>query len=158
MIDKDGFRANVGMIVTNGRGQLLWAHRLGSHNAWQFPQGGILADEQPLEAMYRELKEELGIERSDVTVITESQRWLRYRLPIRFQRRFEEIKCIGQKQKWFLLELIGEESVIRLDLCEQPEFDQWHWVNYWFPLQQVIFFKRAVYRRVLEEFAPLANK
>ena len=157
MIDKEGFRSNVGIIVMNRQGQLLWARRCGSQNAWQFPQGGVSDNEEPLEAMYRELKEELGVDRSDVKLAAESKRWLRYRLPQRFQRRDEANRCVGQKQKWFLLELVGDDTCVKLDASDHPEFDQWRWVNYWYPLQQVIFFKRYVYRQVLEEFVEFAK-
>lgn len=153
VIDKEGFRANVGIIVMNQRGQLLWARRFGAQNAWQFPQGGVRENELPIDAMYRELKEELGVDREGVRLIAESKQWLRYRLPQRFLRRDDQQRCIGQKQKWFLLELISDEASVKLDACDHPEFDRWRWVNYWFPLQQVIFFKRYVYRQVLEEFA-----
>lgn len=152
MIDSEGFRANVGIIVTNRKGQLLWAKRFGSHDAWQFPQGGINDDETPVEAMYRELKEELGMDASDVSILAESQGWLRYRLPMRFQRGEGTQRCVGQKQKWFLLELISDESAVKLDACDHPEFDGWRWVSYWFPLKQVIYFKRSVYRQALQEF------
>ena len=155
VIDKEGFRANVGIIVTNSKGQLLWARRCNSQHAWQFPQGGISENETPLDAMYRELKEELGLDREVVKLLAESRRWLRYRLPKRFQRhdtQSDSPKCIGQKQKWFLLELMGDDACVKLDVCDHPEFDTWKWVSYWFPLKQVIFFKRSVYRRALEEF------
>ena len=158
MINQDGFRANVGIIVTDGKGQLLWARRFGSQNAWQFPQGGISDNETPIEAMYRELKEELGMDAKDVNVIAESKEWLRYRLPIRFQRHDDLQRCVGQKQKWFLLRLISDDSVVKLDLSDHPEFDLWKWVDYWRPLKQVIFFKRYVYRIVLQEFFPLVQK
>lgn len=153
VIDSEGFRANVGIIVTNRKGQLLWAKRFGSHDAWQFPQGGVDDHETPLEAMYRELKEELGMNPSDVSVLAESKDWLRYRLPVRFQRTDESgVRCIGQKQKWFLLELLSDESAVKLDASSHPEFDGWRWVSYWFPLKQVIYFKRSVYRQALQEF------
>lgn len=152
MIDQDGFRENVGIVVANTQGQLLWARRFGSKNAWQFPQGGVHENETPLDAMYRELEEELGMTSKDVRVLAESKYWIRYRLPKRYQRRDDPQGCIGQKQKWFLLELIGDDQCVKLDACAEPEFDTWRWVDYWFPLKQVIFFKRNVYRKVLQEF------
>ena len=105
--------------------------------------------------MYRELQEELGIARSEVKVIAESRRWLKYRLPPRFQRKEDDLgaRCIGQNQKWFLLELIGGDDCVRLDACDHPEFDDWRWVSYWYPIRQVIYFKRYVYRQALEEFS-----
>src|SRR3989338_2118080 len=149
VIDSDGFRANVGIIVTNGKRRLLWARRVGSVNAWQFPQGGINDNETLVDAMYRELKEELGLDIADVILIAETKEWLKYRLPERFQRNDnnsdETQHCIGQKQKWFLLEL-KKEAQVKLDFSEHPEFDSWRWVSYWFPLQQVIFFKKDVYK------------
>ncbi|MCX7120644.1 MAG: RNA pyrophosphohydrolase [Gammaproteobacteria bacterium] len=161
MIDKEGFRANVGIIVANREGKLLWARRCNSQSAWQFPQGGINDDETPVDAMYRELKEELGLNRDHVKLLAESRGWLRYRLPQRFQRNDRNInvqRCIGQKQKWFLLALISDDSAVKLDDCPHPEFDLWKWVDYWFPLKQVIFFKRYVYRQALEEFLPFLKR
>jgi len=158
VIDSEGFRANVGIIVTNGKGQLLWARRRGSQNAWQFPQGGISENEIPVEAMYRELTEELGLVADDVKILAETKNWLRYRLPVRFQRHDDLQKCVGQKQKWFLLQLIGDDARVKLDICDHPEFDTWRWVSYWFPLKQVIFFKRYVYRQALEEFLKFMPK
>jgi putative (di)nucleoside polyphosphate hydrolase len=152
VIDQDGFRSNVGIIVVNAKGKVLWAKRAGSQNAWQFPQGGVRQNEAPIDAMYRELKEELGLEPAHVTVLAESKQWLRYRLPVRFQRQQDPQRCVGQKQKWFLLQLIAEDSSIKLDASEHPEFDGWKWVDYWLPLKQVIFFKSHVYRKVLQEF------
>ena len=155
MIDENGFRSNVGIIVANAFGDLLWARRVGSQNAWQFPQGGVDDNETPAQAMFRELKEELGVESSHVKILGESKEWLHYRLPTKFQRLDDPDRCIGQKQKWFLLRLISADSAIQLDHCDKPEFDEWKWVSYWFPLKQVIFFKRAVYVKALREFAPL---
>lgn len=158
MIDQDGFRSNVGIIVVNADGKVLWAKRTGSQNAWQFPQGGIRQNEAPIDAMYRELKEELGLDPAHVTVLAESRQWLRYRLPVRFQRQHDTQRCVGQKQKWFLLQLVTEDGSIKLDASTHPEFDLWKWVDYWLPLKQVIFFKSPVYRKVLQEFESLLPK
>lgn len=152
MLDKYGFRSNVGIIVINSDKKVLWAKRAGSLNAWQFPQGGVYAGESPVEAMYRELKEELGLMPEHVQVLAESRHWLRYRLPYRFQRTGEAERCIGQKQKWFLLKLIADDHCIKLDATEHPEFDAWKWVDYWLPMKEVIFFKSHVYRKILQEF------
>ena len=154
MIDSDGFRPNVGIILSNGRTEVLWARRTGQE-AWQFPQGGIKVHETPEEAMFRELFEELGLRSEHVEVIGSTRGWLRYTLPRRYMRRGSNPVCIGQKQIWFLLRLLGNDSSVRLDLSEKPEFDHWKWVNYWRPSREVIFFKRHVYRRALKELAPL---
>jgi len=154
VIDLDGYRANVGIILSNREGKLLWARRIGQ-DAWQFPQGGIRIDEAPEEAMYRELREEIGLESSDVVVLGHTRDWLRYRLPKHLIRRRSRPLCIGQKQVWYLLYLVGDDSRVRLDSTEQPEFDQWCWVDFWSPLDGVVSFKRNVYRSALEEFAEL---
>lgn len=154
MIDEEGFRPNVGIIVANKVGDLLWARRI-RQNAWQFPQGGIMPEETPEEALYRELYEELGLKQEDVAMIGCTRGWLHYRLPDRHVRRHVSPLCIGQKQKWFLLRLIGSEENVRFDRTSSPEFDRFRWVHYWYPLKQIIAFKRHVYRRALEELAPL---
>ncbi len=156
MIDSDGFRPNVGIIVTNQENQVLWARRI-RQNAWQFPQGGIRRNEAPEQAMYRELGEEIGLRPEHVQIIGYTRGWLRYRLPEKMLRRNCSPLCIGQKQKWYLLRLTGGESAVRLDLGEKPEFDQWCWVDYWRPIQDVVFFKQQVYRHALEELAPLLS-
>ena len=155
MIDPDGYRPNVGIILSNDVGRVLWARRVGQE-AWQFPQGGIRSDETPEEAMFRELNEEVGLSPEHVEVIGSTRGWLRYQLPKRFVRRNCRPICIGQKQVWFLLRVSDAgESHVRLDCGDKPEFDCWRWVDYWQPLREVVFFKRDVYRRALSELAPL---
>lgn len=105
--------------------------------------------------MYRELREEIGLVPEDVELIGSTREWLRYRLPKRFIRRHSRPVCIGQKQRWFLLRLLSSENQVRLDLTDAPEFDDWRWVDYWRPLDEIVFFKRRVYERALEELAPL---
>ncbi|ULX57369.1 RNA pyrophosphohydrolase [Ectothiorhodosinus mongolicus] len=154
VIDPDGFRPNVGIILCNQQGQLFWAKRLGQR-AWQFPQGGIHRNESPEQAMFRELTEETGLQAEHVEVMGCTREWLRYRLPKHLIRRHSNPVCIGQKQVWFLLRLVGSEANVRLTAAPVPEFDDWRWVDYWHPLQEVIFFKRQVYQQALEELAPL---
>lgn len=153
MIDSEGFRPNVGIILANQCGQVLWAKRIGQ-DAWQFPQGGINVDETPEQAMYRELYEEVGLQPGDVRVLACTRGWLRYRLPRRLMRKDSRPLCIGQKQKWFLLELLSPDEQVKVDLSESPEFDDWRWVSYWFPVGRVVAFKRDVYRRAMKELAP----
>lgn len=152
MIDSDGFRPNVGIIISNERGQLLWAKRLGQ-DAWQFPQGGIQKHESAEQALFRELHEEVGLEPEDVEVIACTNDWLHYRLPQHLIRQHSYPVCIGQKQKWFMLKLIGNVNKIKLNKHQdvKPEFDHWKWVSYWYPLRQVVPFKRDVYKKALEE-------
>ncbi len=154
MIDAEGFRPNVGIIISNAQGQVLWARRVGGQDAWQFPQGGIQRDEKPEAALYRELHEEVGLRQDDVRIIASTRHWLRYRLPKHLLRHQSTPLCIGQKQKWYLLQLTAEEQKVSLTQCDKAEFDHWRWVSYWYPLNQVIAFKRDVYRRALKELAP----
>jgi putative (di)nucleoside polyphosphate hydrolase len=153
VIDSDGFRPNVGIMLANDQGQLLWARRVGGHDAWQFPQGGISAGESPEQALYRELHEEVGLSPDAVEILGTTRGWLRYRLPRHFIREGQKPLCIGQKQKWFLLRLLAADAAVQLDLNDKPEFDHWQWVSYWYPLNQVISFKREVYRRAMKELA-----
>ncbi len=154
VIDAQGFRPNVGIIIADARGQVLWGRRIGGRDSWQFPQGGIHAGESPEQAMFRELDEEVGLAPEHVKIIGRTKGWLRYRLPSRYIRRNEQPVCIGQKQRWFLLRLEAEESAIRLDAHDDPEFDHWRWVNYWYPVTAVVDFKRQVYREALAELLP----
>jgi len=154
VIDSDGYRPNVGIILTNSDGRLLWARRI-RQDAWQFPQGGIRAKESPEQAMYRELGEEIGLQPQHVNVLGATRGWLRYRLPERFIRRHQKPVCVGQKQVWFMLRLVSQDSYVRLDLSDKPEFDNWRWVDYWRPLDEVVSFKRTVYKKALNELAPL---
>lgn len=156
MIDADGFRPNVGIVLCNAEGQLLWAKRIGQQ-AWQFPQGGIQRGERPEDALFRELNEELGLGPADVQILGVTSGWLRYRLPARYLRRSRGRVCIGQKQKWFALRLLADDGAIRFDACDKPEFDGWRWVDYWLPLDEVVDFKREVYHAALRELAPLLS-
>lgn len=158
MVDENGFRPNVGIIIANSNGAVLWAKRVGMNDAWQFPQGGIKAKETPEQALYRELREEVGLSPDDVRVLGCTRDWLHYRLPPRLVRHNVKPLCVGQKQKWFLLQLMSNDKKIKLDNSKTPEFDTWAWVSYWYPLNQVVSFKREVYRRAMKELAPkLAN-
>ena len=154
MIDKDGFRPNVGIILCNNEKQVLWAQRT-QHDSWQFPQGGIKLEETPEQAVYRELMEEVGLAPEHVEILGVTQGWLRYRLPKRYLRFGNKPLCIGQKQRWFLLQLVAEEKNVCLDQDEKPEFDDWRWVDYWMPAKEIVFFKRRVYEKALHELAPL---
>lgn len=156
IIDDEGFRLNVGIIIASAEGRLFWGRRMGPKDAWQFPQGGMDEGETPEEAMYRELHEEVGLAPEDVEIVAVTKGWLRYRLPRRFVRRDRHRKnrCIGQRQKWFLLKLVSDESQINLEHSGHPEFRGWRWVNYWYPIRKVVSFKRHVYLRALKELSP----
>jgi len=151
VIDCDGFRPNVGIVVCNADDQVLWGRRINGRDSWQFPQGGMNRDETPEAAMYRELEEEVGLRPESVEVLGRTQGWLHYRLPKRFIRHSERPVCIGQKQIWFLLRLTADDSAIALDAHDDPEFDHWRWVSYWYPVTAVVDFKQAVYRQALTQ-------
>ncbi|UTW48186.1 RNA pyrophosphohydrolase [Bacterioplanoides sp. SCSIO 12839] len=157
MIDEQGYRPNVGIILCNDKGQVLWARRIGQ-DAWQFPQGGIKKGESPEKALYRELTEEVGLTKEDVQIMGCTRGWLRYRLPRRMIRHDSHPVCVGQKQKWYLLKLTADDSKINVRLGDKPEFDGWRWVSYWFPLGKVVAFKRDVYRRAMSELSPRIAK
>ena len=152
VIDVHGYRSNVGIILTDGNKRLFWGKRLGQ-NAWQFPQGGVMPKESIQDALFRELNEEVGLCPNDVKIIAESKGWVHYRLPARFIRHNIDPLCIGQKQRWFLLQLEASEDRIDFTQSATPEFEAWMWVSYWYPLRYVVSFKREVYRTVLKEFS-----
>lgn len=155
MIDQDGYRANVAIVLLNEQNQVLWCRRVGGQDAWQFPQGGMQRDESELDAMHRELQEEVGLLPHQIDVIGRTQDWLRYDLPDSFVRKRQSPVCIGQKQIWFLLKLTADESAINLNATTPAEFDDWRWVAYDEPSTQVVDFKQAVYQKALAELKPL---
>jgi putative (di)nucleoside polyphosphate hydrolase len=162
----DGYRPNVGIVLCNRHGKVFWARRT-THDGWQFPQGGMKRDETPQQAMYRELWEETGLAREHVKVVGHTSSWLHYDLPARFLRPRSnrnrsnrlrghraaprKVSFRGQKQLWFLLELVQDDSVVKLDRAGTPEFDQWMWVDYWQVLDEIVEFKRNVYKQALQE-------
>ena len=157
MLDREGYRPNVGIVLLNSRNEVFWGKRVGQHS-WQFPQGGIQHGESPEQAMYRELQEEVGLLPEHVQIIGRTRDWLRYDVPEEYVRRQHATRVHraayrGQKQIWFLLRLVGLDSDIQLRASEHPEFDAWRWVPFWIQLDAVIGFKREVYQLALSELA-----
>jgi putative (di)nucleoside polyphosphate hydrolase len=152
MLDKEGYRPNVGIILTNARKQVFWGKRIREHS-WQFPQGGIKHGESPEQAMYRELQEEIGLLPEHVKILGRTRNWLRYTVPDHWVRRDWRGNYKGQKQIWYLLKLVGRDADISLRATDHPEFDAWRWNDYWVPLEHVIEFKRDVYKEALNELA-----
>ena len=152
MLDRDGFRPNVGIILLNQKSQVFWGKRIRTHS-WQFPQGGIDRGENPEQAMFRELHEEVGLHPHHVQVLARTRDWLRYEVPDRYIRRDARGHYKGQKQIWFLLQLIGHDWDLNLRATDHPEFDAWRWNDYWVPLDVVVEFKRGVYEMALNELA-----
>ena len=155
LIDSDGFRANVGILLMDAAGEVFLGRRAGGRG-WQFPQGGMRVGESLEQALFRELNEEIGLEESDVELLGHTARWLRYRLPARYVRRNQRPLCIGQKQRWFLLRLRREPVTFDFRRTDEPEFDDGRWAGFWEPVREVIYFKRPVYRRALCELAAIA--
>ncbi len=153
MIDSEGYRASVGIVVAQGNGDVLWAKRVQAGDSWQFPQGGIDEGESVTDAMFRELYEEVGLQQQQVTIVAQTRTWLRYRIPDHLVRKHPKNRCIGQKQRWFLVRLDCSPEKIRFDCGDKPEFSEWRWVSYWYPVNQVVAFKRTVYRRALRELS-----
>ncbi len=152
MLDRDGFRPNVGIVLLNQKNQVFWGKRIRTHS-WQFPQGGIDRGETPEQAMIRELHEEIGLQREHVRIVARTRDWLRYEVPDRFIRRDSRGFYKGQKQIWFLLQLVGHDWDLNLRATDHPEFDAWRWNDYWVPLDAVVEFKREVYVTALTELA-----
>lgn len=157
VIDRAGYRLNVGIILMNASGRVFWGRRHG-HDSWQFPQGGLMTGETAKDAMYRELHEEIGLDKNDIEILGATRRWLKYRLPKQYLRHGSDPLVIGQKQKWYLLKLITNEQKIRLDLSNSPEFDSWRWVDYDEPANHVIYFKKQVYLQALKELKQFIKK
>jgi putative (di)nucleoside polyphosphate hydrolase len=150
MLDRDGYRPNVAIVIVNAKNQVFWGKRIREHS-WQFPQGGINPGETPEGAMYRELLEEVGLTAEHVRVLGRTRDWMRYDVPQHWIKREWRGSYRGQKQIWYLLRLTGRDSDMNLRASEKPEFDAWRWHDYWVPLDAVIDFKREVYRQALIE-------
>ena len=157
MLDREGFRPNVGIILLNHRNQVFWGKRIRTHS-WQFPQGGIKHGESPEQAMFRELHEEVGLLPEHVRIVARTRDWLRYEVPQHFIRKDARGHYKGQKQIWFLLQLMGRDCDMNLRASTHPEFDAWRWHEYWVPLETVIEFKRDVYQLALSELARFLPK
>ena len=155
MLDQNGYRPCVGIILLNQDNKVFWAKRI-RRSGWQFPQGGIRNKETPLEAMYRELKEEIGLNEDHVSMIARTKCWLHYDVPEDMRKpkrndRWANFK--GQKQIWFLLRMLDQDYHINLKSTSLPEFDDWRWADYWSVSSEVIGFKQNVYEKALTELS-----
>src|SRR5258706_13276026 len=130
MIDRDGYRPNVAIVLINGRNQVFWGKR-GKEHAWQFPQGGINPGETPEQAMYRELQEETGLEPQHVRILGRTRDWLHYNVPTHWVKRERRGTYRGQKQNWFLLRLVWRECGIRLLAHSHPHVHAGRWSTFW---------------------------
>ena len=146
------YRSNVGIMMVNEKGYVFVGQRLDNNqNAWQMPQGGIDAGEDPETAAYRELLEETGVKKQDVRFVASSSQWLSYDLPEDLIPILWNGKFRGQKQKWFLFKFLGEDGDINI-ATEHPEFSKWKWISKENLLKEIVPFKKSVYENVLKEF------
>jgi putative (di)nucleoside polyphosphate hydrolase len=142
------FRAGVGMLIQNEHGLVLAAERSAIPGAWQAPQGGLRPNEEPIEAARRELREETGIDWSDVDVIAEHPEWLGYELPADAR---SEKTARGQTHKWFLLRFHGDHVPRSRD--EQREFRDWRWIPMATLIDETWAVRQPIYRRLAESWA-----
>jgi putative (di)nucleoside polyphosphate hydrolase len=151
------YRLNVGAVLFNRQGLVLVARRANYANAegapggWQLPQGGIDAHEDPRQAIFRELAEEIGT--GNAEIIGEYPDWLNYDLPEGLIGKAFKGKYRGQRQRWFALRYLGEDSEIRLDLDPHPEFDAWRWTELAELPALAVSFKRPIYEVLARDFA-----
>ena len=110
---------------------------------------------KPETIKYRELYEKVGVQKKDVMILGKTKNWLKYDLPKKYQRKTNNRLCVGQKQIWFLLRLVSDDSSINLRRSSKPEFDFWEWAPSKKPLEMVIEFKKDVYIKALEELMPI---
>lgn len=146
------YRFGVGMMLFNRDGNIFMAQRIDTRaEAWQMPQGGIDEGEDARAAAMRELEEEIGT--TNAEIIAESAEWYVYDLPEELASKLWGGKYRGQKQKWFLLRFLGEDTEINLATAH-PEFHSWQWVDVAEVLKLIVPFKRTMYEAIVAEFMP----
>ncbi|MEQ8355306.1 MAG: RNA pyrophosphohydrolase [Kiloniellaceae bacterium] len=158
-IEKLPYRPCVGMLLLNAEGRVFVGRRIDSakeaDNIWQMPQGGIDKGETPVQAVLRELEEEIGTNKA--VIVAESRQWLRYDLPPHLVGKIWKGRYRGQDQRWFALRFLGVDADINL-ATKHPEFDAWQWVDLEDLPQMVIPFKRDTYLAVVAEFRELLGR
>lgn len=152
--NNEQYRLGVGMILARSEQRVFAGRRIKNRNreSWQLPQGGIDPNEDIEQAMWRELWEEVGVVESKARIVAISD-WLTYDIPPEFRRQLWQGRYIGQRQKWFLLEFIGEDQAISLNNPGVlPEFDAWKWVPFAHIDAMTVHFKRPLYRTLQKIF------
>lgn len=147
------YRSGVGIMLINKNKHIFVGKRIDNHSdAWQMPQGGLDVGESEDEAMFRELKEETGIFQNSVRVLQKSKFYYYYNLPYKLQKKFWGGKYLGQKQRWYLLEFVDDDSAINVK-TEDPEFSNWKWIAGAEIVDVIVPFKRDLYQDVIKEFS-----
>ena len=150
------YRPCVGIVLINN-GSIFAGQRIDyKSNAWQMPQGGIEANESPIKAAVRELKEETGIKKKHVKIILESKNWINYDLPKELIPKLWNGKFVGQSQKWFAMEFLGSDSDVNIN-TKNPEFSKWQWMTKNKLLDSIVPFKKKVYENILSQFSAKLN-
>ncbi|MCT4559099.1 MAG: RNA pyrophosphohydrolase [Pelagimonas sp.] len=151
-IDALPYRKNVGIMLINADGHVFVGQRMDSDlPAWQMPQGGIDKDEKPKKAALRELEEETGVSKDLVTVVAKTKGWIRYDLPHDLIPKIWKGRYRGQKQKWFLLRFHGTDAQVNI-VQKHQEFSEWQWLAVDDLVDNIVPFKRQVYKEVVEAF------
>ena len=150
----DKYRKCVGMMVLNANKEILVGRRLDHPSGyWQMPQGGIDENENPKEAVWREMMEEIGTNKAKL--IRVSNQWINYDIPPETLKTLPwGHKYIGQRQKWFAFDFLGEDQDINVG-TDNPEFSEWKWTEMDSIVGNIVPFKRNVYSVILEEFKDL---
>jgi putative (di)nucleoside polyphosphate hydrolase len=157
----EAYRPGVGVVLFNGAGRVWVGHRIAGPGQqftkyWQMPQGGIDPEEDPVTAVFRELKEETGTGRAEI--IAESRHWLCYDIPHTSQDVPWKHLYRGQRQKWFAMRFLGDDGDFHLSLHEHPEFDAWKWVDFHTLPSLAVPFKTALYEDIVAEFSHISEK
>ena len=150
------YRRCVGMMILNASNEILVGRRLDHPSGyWQMPQGGIDQNENPQEAVWREMMEEIGTNKAEIFKV--STQWINYDIP---QETLDKLpwggKWIGQTQKWFIFKFTGQKTDINVH-TKNPEFSEWKWMRHTELIENAVPFKRKVYKTILNEFADTFN-
>ena len=150
----DNYRRCVGMMILNNNNEILVGKRLDHPSGhWQMPQGGIDENENPEEAVWREMQEEIGTD--NATMIKQSEQWINYKIPAETLANLPWGNIyVGQRQKWFVFRFNGNDSEINVG-TENPEFSEWKWSQHNLLVENIVPFKRNTYKKILEEFRDL---
>ena len=147
----ENYRRCVGMMILNEKNEILVGKRIDHPSGhWQMPQGGIDENEDPEQAVWREMKEEIGTNKA--RMIKQSKQWINYKIPSETLATLPwGQKYVGQTQKWFIFKFLGINKDINVG-TENPEFSEWKWTNHNTLIENAVPFKKNTYSKILEEF------